>query len=344
MGDHDHADHGHGHTDHGCCDDENCHSHKVHDDCCDHGHQEHGHQEHDHGHAAPPFDAEAFGGVDLVGDGGLYKKILVEGDAEGGSPSPGSKVKVHYVGTLLDGSKFDSSRDRPGFFEFNVGIGQVIQGWDKGICTMRKGEKCILACRSDYAYGKQGSPPKIPPDATLLFEVELFSWKEKRKEKFEMTATERIEMAEQLKAEGTKLFKNGKFEDALESYEDGTGYIGSDFDDFDIPADQEAQAKACYISCRLNGAQCALKLQENAQAVELCSHVLEKDPGSLKALFRRGTARMHMGEWANAKADFKAANEIDPKSKEVREAFAEVARKEAESKKKEKALYGKMFG
>ena len=139
-----------------------------------------------------------------------------------------------------------------------------------------------------------------------------------------MTATERIEMAEQLKAEGTKLFKNGKFEDALESYEDGTGYIGSDFDDFDIPADQEAQAKACYISCRLNGAQCALKLQENAQAVELCSHVLEKDPGSLKALFRRGTARMHMGEWANAKADFKAANEIDPKSKEVRAICAAI--------------------
>ena len=84
---------------------------------------------------------------------------------------PEAKVKVHYVGTLLDGSKFDSSRDRPGFFDFEVGVGRVIKGWDLGISTMHKGEKCVLACRHDYAYGAHGSPPKIPGGATLLFEV-----------------------------------------------------------------------------------------------------------------------------------------------------------------------------
>ena len=61
----------------------------------------------------------------------------------------------------------------PGFFEFDVGIGRVIKGWDQGICTMHKGEKCVLACRADYAYGEAGSPPTIPPNATLRFEVEL---------------------------------------------------------------------------------------------------------------------------------------------------------------------------
>ena len=68
------------------------------------------------------------------------------------------------------------------------------------------------------------------------------------------------------------------------------------------------------------------------------------EPHSVKALFRRGSAHMGMGEWAQAKVDLKAANELDPKSKEVREAFAACAKKEAESKKAEKALYGKMFG
>lgn len=177
------AEHDHSHTEHE-------HGH-VHDENCQHDHDNPVHSEgHSHGHghntALPEPDIEAFGGQDLSGDGGLYKKIITAGDPDSGTPQPGDYVTVHYVGTLTDGSKFDSSRDRPGFFEFDVGIGRVIQGWDKGICTMQRGEKCILLCRSDYAYGEGGSPPKIPPKAWLQFEVELFKWKEKRKERHGM--------------------------------------------------------------------------------------------------------------------------------------------------------------
>lgn len=193
MSEHEHE---HAHHDHGHVHDENCghleHGHDEHDDCCGHDHGDGGHgHSHGHGHdhlqaALPAPDIEAFGGVDLSGDGGLFKKILTAGDPDSGTPQPGDYVTVHYVGTLTDGSKFDSSRDRPGFFEFDVGIGRVIQGWDKGICTMHRGEKCILLCRADYAYGEGGSPPKIPPNAWLTFEVELFNWKEKRKERHGM--------------------------------------------------------------------------------------------------------------------------------------------------------------
>ena len=118
--------------------------------------------------------------VDLSEDGGLCKRVLVKGDADGGTPFEGAEVQVHYVGTLLsDGSKFDSSRDRPGNFSFRIGKGSVIKGWDVGVATMHKGEKAELFCRADYAYGEGGSPPKIPGGATLKFEVELLSWAEK---------------------------------------------------------------------------------------------------------------------------------------------------------------------
>lgn len=107
-------------------------------------------------------------------DGGLFKTVLVEGT--GSIPVKGAKVTVHYVGTLLDGTQFDSSRDRNDYFEFTLGKGQVIKGWDKGVATMRVGEKAILKCSPEYGYGAAGSPPSIPPNATLLFEVELFDW------------------------------------------------------------------------------------------------------------------------------------------------------------------------
>jgi hypothetical protein len=119
-----------------------------------------------------PLDA-----VDISGDGGLCKRILVAGDPSEGTPFKGAEVQVHYVGTLVsDGSKFDSSRDRAGNFKFKIGKGNVIKGWDVGVATMLKGEKAELYCRSDYAYGDKGSGPKIPGGATLKFEVELLSW------------------------------------------------------------------------------------------------------------------------------------------------------------------------
>lgn len=112
----------------------------------------------------------------LTADGGVVKKILQLGEGWE-TPETGDEVSVHYVGTLTDGTKFDSSRDRDDPFKFNLGEGRVIKGWDIGVATMRKGERAILTCQPDYAYGAAGSPPTIPPNSTLNFEVELLSWK-----------------------------------------------------------------------------------------------------------------------------------------------------------------------
>lgn len=91
----------------------------------------------------------------------------------GAEAQSGSAVKVHYVGTLTDGTKFDSSRDRNILFDFNVGRGDVIKGWDQGVVGMKVGGLRKLTIPSSLGYGEKGVPGVIPANATLVFEIEL---------------------------------------------------------------------------------------------------------------------------------------------------------------------------
>ena len=105
-----------------------------------------------------------------------YKDIIV---GKGESPQKGDKVVVHYTGTLEDGTKFDSSKDRGRPFEFAIGVGQVIKGWDEGVMSMMPGGNRILTIPSDLAYGDRGAGKLISPGATLIFDVELIEVKKK---------------------------------------------------------------------------------------------------------------------------------------------------------------------
>ncbi|ALC38323.1 FK506-bp2 [Drosophila busckii] len=114
--------------------------------------------------------------IDLSGDGGVLKEILKEGTGEE-TPNNGCKVSLHYTGRLVDGTEFDSSVGRNEPFEFELGKGRVIKAFDMGVATMKLGERCFLTCAPNYAYGAAGSPPSIPPDSTLIFELEMLGWK-----------------------------------------------------------------------------------------------------------------------------------------------------------------------
>ena len=104
-------------------------------------------------------------------DSGLQYVDIREGD--GAMPQKGQTVVVHYTGTLADGTKFDSSRDRGRPFQFRLGVGQVIAGWDEGVGSMKVGGLRQLVIPPELGYGDRGAGGIIPPNATLNFEVEL---------------------------------------------------------------------------------------------------------------------------------------------------------------------------
>ena len=128
----------------------------------------------------PSSDSESKSGVTMADEttttaSGLQIKVLVVGT--GDTAEGGKTAVVHYTGWLLDGTKFDSSVDRGTPFEFLLGAGRVIKGWDEGVATMNVGGKVELIIPPDLAYGASGAGGVIPANATLKFEVELLDLK-----------------------------------------------------------------------------------------------------------------------------------------------------------------------
>jgi|MDTB01.1.fsa_nt_gb peptidylprolyl isomerase len=273
------------------------------------------------------------GFVDISGDGGLLKKITKEGAGE--VPQQGFEIDCDYTGTLEDGTQFDSSRDRGQHFKFTLGVGQVIKGWDQGFASMKIGEEAILKCRSDYAYGDRGQGT-IPAKATLTFDVALYGAKPKKKERWEMTSEEKMEEAVKSKNDGTALFKEKRFAEAMQAWDEAAEAVGDE--------ELSEDAKDMWVTCKLNCAQAAISNQDSTRAVKFASEALGKAPKNVKGLYRRAVARNNLGLAEEALEDLDLALELDPENKAVASEARKARASIAAAKKKAKAAYSGMFG
>ncbi len=241
---------------------------------------------------------------------------------------------------------FDSSVTRGTTFKFELGRGAVIRGWDDGFATMRRGEKAFLQCAPEYAYGAAGSPPKIPPNATLRFEVELIGFGPKKKAAWEMTNGEKVAEAARAKDAGNAAFTSGDLRGALEEYQ--AGWRAIEYVDAETSYDALGDAdKAALASLRVvlhsNSAAAHLRAGAYGEAIKAASTALKYDATHAKSLFRRGSARASLGLVEEAKVDLAAAARAAPGDAGIRAELDRVAKLVAAARDRERKAFGGIF-
>ncbi|KAE8878776.1 hypothetical protein PF005_g23535 [Phytophthora fragariae] len=267
---------------------------------------------------------EGFVDISPAADGGVLKKIIREGEAPGKQKlEEGCPTFVQYVGRLMDGSIFDTTRDiidgkhvggTDDPFEFQLGREKVIKGWDIGVATMNVGEVARFIIAPQYGYGHEGFAPKVEPDETLDFEIELLSFKdplprfptqaelaESRKKQYEEdkktleenpppTVDERIESALEQKEKGNALIAKKDYEQAQKCYDSGFVHIFYAKEEWENFVSQEDKDKVNNVKLvlYLNRALCKIKLAKIEDALWDCDQAILIDPKNSKGHFRRG--------------------------------------------------------
>nr|XP_025637978.1 peptidyl-prolyl cis-trans isomerase FKBP62-like [Arachis hypogaea] len=242
---------------------------------------------------------------DICKDGGLFKKILVEGE-KWENPKDPDEVLVNYEARLEDGTLVKKSDG----VEFTVEDGHFYPALSKAIKTMKKGQKVILTvkpqCELYECYF-------VHNFISFYYEVELVSFM-KDKESWDIETPEKIEAAGKKKEEGNALFRAGKYAKASKRYEKAIKFIEYDTN-FSIK--EKKSAKDLKIACNLNDAACKLKLKDYKQAEKLCTKVLDLESTNVKALYRRAQAYIQLTDLDLAEFDIKKALEIDPNNRYI---------------------------
>ncbi|HAY33811.1 MAG TPA: hypothetical protein DCY06_06705 [Bacteroidetes bacterium] len=210
-------------------------------------------------------------------------KYIIMEEGTGAKAENGKSVEVHYSGYLLDGKKFDSSIDRNEPIEFILGKGQVIKGWEEGIALMNVGDKMRLIIPSELAYGKKGAGDIIPPDATLVFDVELMS-----------VGTPKISIAESL----MQTILNSGIEAALTQYHE---LKSNNADEYNFK-----ESELNKLGYQL------LQAGKNSEGVEILKLNAEVFPNSSNVYDSLGEAYMYTGNNELAVLNYKKSLELNP--------------------------------
>ncbi|XP_050913047.1 peptidyl-prolyl cis-trans isomerase FKBP62 isoform X2 [Lathyrus oleraceus] len=280
---------------------------------------------------------------DVTSDKKVIKKILKEGEGYD-RPNEGAIVKLKLVGKLQDGTVFfeKGHGEEEKLFEFKTDEEQVIDGLDKAVLTMKKGEVALLTIAPEYAFGASQSQQElvvIPANSTVYYEVELVSF-DKEKESWDMSTEEKIEAAGKKKEEGNVLFKASKYARASKRYEKAVKNIEYDSS---FSEEEKKLSKTLKIASYLNNAACKLKLKEYKDAERLCTKVLDIESTNVKGLYRRAQASMQLGDLDLAEIDVKKALEVEPDNREVKLEYRNLKEMIKEYNKKQAKFYGNMF-
>jgi len=283
---------------------------------------------------------------DMLGDGRLIKRRVVDGKGEFPMDCPlhDSLLKVHYKGMLLDEPKsvfYDTHVDNDGEpLEFCSGEGLVPEGFEMCVRLMLPGEKSIVTCPPDFAYDKFPRPANVPEGAHVQWEIELLGF-EMPKDWTGLTFEEIMDEADKIKNTGNRLFKEGKFELAKAKYDK----VLREYNHVHPHDDDEGKIFAnSRSSLHLNVAFCYQKMGEYRKSIETCNKVLDANPVHVKALYRRGTSFMLLGEFDDARNDFEKIITVDKSSEpDATAALLKLKQKEQEAEKKARKQFKGLF-
>lgn len=294
-----------------------------------------------------PFKRMARNMEDLTGDGGVLKKILRQGT--GPVVPQGATVRYHSNGYIeFNDEPFDSSRlrNRP----YVTKLDEILPGLSIGISTMRRGERSRFLLSPLYAFKMLGCPPRVPANATVLYEVELLSYidhqaaddydtfteEERRQASFEQL----LKVADSEREAGNDFYKRKQVPRALKKYLKAIKIL----EDCHLQnQDQERLLNEVLLKIYLNAAHCSLELAQSARAVKYARKALSIDPRNVKALYRLGKAYRNEGDFEQSKKELKRAQGYDPNNKAIKEALIDLDRTVSDFRALEKEQCRKMF-
>lgn len=270
-------------------------------------------------------------------DGKLVKKVIKEG--EGDVPIAGSTAIIHYESYYEDGGVYDSTRFRKSEFFFQLLQNEIIKAIDIGVSTMRKGEICEITAYPEYTYGVLGSPPRIPPNSILKFEIELLRYV-LPVEGDGSSVSDKLRSAQSLKELGNTQFSKKSYAKALHQYNASWDLLKNLRN---LTVEEEENVIKAKIPILLNIAMSHLKLQHYLQVTTFCNQVLALDSENVKALCRNGEAYIYLHEVELAKQNLSKAHKLnknDPVIKKLLRVALDLEKKELE---KQRQLYSNFF-
>jgi len=275
---------------------------------------------------------------DITKDGGVVKKVLIEGDGWERPNEGATCIVTGYGKVASSGEVFEEFKER----KIIILNGSVLDALESAILTMKRGERALFSIKSDYGYKTALSikPANVSVDDDLIFELQLVSF-EKAKETWSMNFEEKVQVMKEKKEMGNHLFAQNRLRSAIKLYEKAIGFF--EYSTSELPTDIRSEVNVLLVQCHLNLAACYEKENNYEKVLQHCAKALDIEPGNLKALYRQGNAYMMTEEYFKAESALKYALEFHPTNTAVATKLRELKARQKERDAKDKKMFRSIF-